>query len=151
MHSLGSSALQQRDREGPPRAVCKLILFYAINRTPESGSVSPLFQGVKALRRHKTGPRSLDGLGAQPGAVSAFHHLNSCSGNLSGEARKSDRPPPPPPPPPLPRHHSPRKCLQKQGKAGPRSYAFLWGEKERDQCLGSRGMLSKNISSLSTE
>lgn len=43
-----------------------------------------------------------------------------------------------------------KKCLQKQEEAGPRSYAFLGGGKERDQCLGSWGMLSKNISSLSS-
>lgn len=88
--------LQQRGLEGPPRAVCKLILSCAIHRTLEGRSVSPPFQGIKAPRGHRTCPaRSCGEVRAQPGLVPAFHQSSPCSGNLSGKARKHGHPPAP--------------------------------------------------------
>lgn len=133
VRGLGAQSCS-RGLEGPPRAVWNSY-FSVILPTGlwREGPFSLHF------RKHKTCPSSLVGLGAQPGPVPLLSSFEPEFWKTFWGSQKKWTP--------LPHSYSLRKCLQKQENAGPKSYAFWGGGKERDQCLG----LSKNIFSLWTE
>lgn len=88
------------------------------------------------FREHKTGPKSLSGLRVQPGPTSPLW-------KAFGEARESGRL--------LALCLFPKKMAAEAGKSRSQELCIFGGGKERDQYLGSWGLLCKNISSLSTE